>query len=186
MKEQLWIALKMTLVMTVLTGLIYPLAVTGVAQVFFPKAANGSRLRRGGEWVGSRLIGQSWKGPEWFHGRPSAHNYNGLASGGSNYGPSNQQWVAAVTRRAGRWRRVTGQTRPVPADLVEASASGLDPDISPAAAAYQAARVARARHLPLARVQALIRRFTRGRTFGFLGAPRVNVLELNLALLRQR
>lgn len=184
MKAQLRIALQMTLVMTVLTGIIYPLAVTGFAHLLFHRQANGSLLRRRGRVVGSRLIGQAWRGPQWFHGRPSANGYNGLASGGSNAAPTNKAWVSAVARRAAGWQRKTGSHQPVPADLVEASASGLDPDISPAAARYQAPRVARARHLPLSVILALIRRHSRGRAFGLLGEPRVNVLLLNLALRR--
>ncbi len=184
MKEQLLIAVKMMLVFTVITGIIYPLATTGFAQVLFHSQANGSLVRAHGHIAGSRLIGQTWTGPRYFHGRPSANGYNGLASGGSNFGPTNRAYIEKIRQRAAAWQKRTGSRQPIPADLVEASFSGLDPDISPGAAFYQAPRVARARHLSLAKVQALIRRHTHGRTLGMIGSPAVNVLQLNLALDR--
>lgn len=179
-------ALRLLLVLTLLTGLAYPLTVTGLAQVLFPRQANGSLIMRDGKVLGSRLIGQPFRDPRYFWSRPSATRsvpYNGLASGGSNLGPTNPALRAAVARRIATLRAADpGNTALVPVDLVTASASGLDPDISPAAAAYQAARVARARGLALTRVQALIDASTRGRQLGVLGEPRVNVLELNLRL----
>jgi K+-transporting ATPase ATPase C chain len=186
LRTELAPALRLLLVLTLLTGLAYPLTVTGLAQVLFPRQANGSLIVHDGKVLGSRLIGQPFRDPRYFWSRPSATAsmpYNGLASGGSNLGPANPVLRAAVARRIATLRAADpGNTAPVPVDLVTASASGLDPDISPAGAAYQAARIARARGLPLARVQALIDASTRGRQFGVLGEPRVNVLELNLRL----
>ncbi|SFK94612.1 potassium-transporting ATPase subunit KdpC [Rhodanobacter glycinis] len=174
------------LVMTVVTGLIYPLAVTGVAQLIFPRQANGSLVVKDGRPVGSALIGQSFTDPKYFWGRPSATTPmadNGMASGGSNLGPSNPALTAAIKQRIDALHNADpGNHAPVPVDLVTASGSGLDPQISPAAAQYQLARVARLRGLPVARVQSLVREYTSGRQLGVLGEPRVNVLELNLAL----
>lgn len=179
-------ALALLGLLTVLTGFIYPLLVTAIAQGFFPHQAGGSLIVRDGRTLGSRLIGQNFSDPGHFWGRPSATTpqpYNGTASGGSNLGPLNPELLAAVKTRLAALRSVDpGNDAPVPVDLVSASASGLDPDISVAAANYQAARVARSRGLPLARVQALIGAHTEGRLLGVLGEPRVNVLELNLAL----
>jgi K+-transporting ATPase ATPase C chain len=179
-------ALLLLLVMTVLTGVVYPLAVTGIAQLVFPSQAAGSLIRRGGPAIGSSLIGQSFTDPGHFWSRLSATTpqpYNGTASGGSNLGPLNPALLDAVKARLAALRAADpGNASPVPVDLVTASASGLDPDISVAAARYQAARVARVRGLPIARVQALIAAHTAGRLLGVLGEPRVNVLELNLAL----
>lgn len=186
LRTELAPALRLLLVLTLLTGLAYPLTVTGLAQMLFPRQANGSLIMRDGKVLGSRLIGQPFRDPRYFWSRPSATAsvpYNGLASGGSNLGPTNPALRAAVARRIATLRAADpGNTAPVPVDLVTASASGLDPDISPAAAAYQAARVAHARGLQSARVQALIDASTRGRQLGVLGEPRVNVLELNLRL----
>jgi K+-transporting ATPase ATPase C chain len=186
LRTELAPALRLLLVLTLLTGLAYPLTVTGLAQVLFPRQANGSLIVHAGKVLGSRLIGQPFRDPRNFWSRPSATAsvpYNGLASGGSNLGPTNPALRAAVARRIATLRAADpGNTAPVPVDLVTASASGLDPDISPAAAAYQAARVAHARGLSSARVQALIDASTRGRQLGVLGEPRVNVLELNLRL----
>lgn len=176
---------------TALTGIAYPLAVTGIAQLAFPTAANGSPVTVGGRVVGSALIGQSFTSERYFHGRPSATTaadpadpaksvedpYNAASSTGSNLGPS-----SAVLAEAVKARVAALGGGPVPADLVTASASGLDPDISPAAAALQVARVAKARGLPEDEVRALVNRSTMGRSFGVLGEPRVNVLALNLAL----
>ncbi|MDE1958651.1 MAG: potassium-transporting ATPase subunit KdpC [Xanthomonadaceae bacterium] len=179
-------SIAMLVLLTALTGILYPLTVTGLAQVLFPRQANGSLIVHDGKVLGSRLIGQPFRDPRYFWSRPSATAggaYNGLASGGSNLGPTNPALRADVARRVAALRAADpGNTAPVPVDLVTASASGLDPDISPAAAAYQAARVAHARGLPSARVQALIDASTRGRQLGALGEPRVNVLELNLRL----
>ena len=181
-------ALVLFLVLSVLTGLVYPLVVTAIAQGLFPAAANGSLVVRDGRVVGSALIGQSFQDPKYVWGRPSSTApmaYNASASGGSNLGPSNPALVDAVRGRLAALRAADpGNTAPVPVDLVTSSASGLDPEISRAAADYQAARVARARGLSLARVQAAIDEATTGPWLGFLGEPRVNVLALNLALDR--
>lgn len=179
-------AVTLFVVLSLITGLLYPLAVTGVAQTAFPHQANGSLITRDGKAVGSELIGQSFTQPGHFWGRPSATApmpYNAAASGGSNLGPTNPALTEAVKARTEALRAADpGNTRPVPVDLVTASASGLDPHISPAAAAYQAERVARARSLPVAQVQALVLQHTDTPWLGLLGAPRVNVLALNLAL----
>ncbi|HEY4211875.1 MAG TPA: potassium-transporting ATPase subunit KdpC [Steroidobacteraceae bacterium] len=179
-------ALILLLVLTVITGVVYPVLVTGIATVAFPSQAGGSVITRDGKAIGSRLIGQSFTDPKYFWGRPSATSpqpYNGTASGGSNLGPVNPALIDAIKPRIEALRAADpGNTAPVPVDLVTASASGLDPDISVAAADYQAARVARARHVAPAVVQGLIAVHTQGRILGFLGEPRVNVLELNLAL----
>jgi len=175
------------LVLTVITGVIYPLAVTGVAQVVFSHQANGSLIERDGKVVGSELIGQQFDDPKYFFSRPSATGptpYNAAASTGSNYGPTNPAQLDAVRARAESSKQANPDQRgtAVPVDLVTASASGLDPHISPAAAEYQVARVARTRRLDEAKVRELIRAHTTGRSFGLLGEPRVNVLKLNLAL----
>jgi K+-transporting ATPase ATPase C chain len=179
-------ALTLLLLLTVLTGIVYPLAVTVVARLLFPDQAEGSLVRRDGHAVGSLLIGQGFTDPGHFWGRPSATTpqpYNGTASGGSNLGPLNPALTDAVRARIAALRAADpGNSAPVPVDLVTASASGLDPHISVAAATYQAARVARARALAVERVQALIAAHTEGRLLGVIGEPRVNVLELNLAL----
>jgi len=179
-------SILMLLVMTAITGVLYPLAVTGLAQWLFPRQANGSLVMRDGHAVGSRLIGQSFAGPGYFWGRPSATSpqpYNGEASGGSNLGPTNPALTDAVRQRIEALRKADpGNRAPVPVDLVTASGSGLDPQISPAAARYQVDRVARARGLSPSSVQALVDKYTSGRQFAILGEPRVNVLELNLAL----
>ena len=186
MRSMLRPAIVLLLVMTVLLGVLYPLAVTGVAQLLFPSEANGSLILRHGKVIGSRLIGQSFSDPRYFWGRLSATTpqpYNGLDSTGSNLGPLNPTLIDAVKARIAALRAADpGNHAPIPVDLVTASASGLDPDISPAAAYYQASRVARARGLPLARVAALVASHTRDRLLGVIGEPRVNVLQLNLAL----
>jgi K+-transporting ATPase ATPase C chain len=179
-------ALTLLLLMTLLTGLVYPLIVTALAQLAFPARAAGSLVLRDGRPVGAALIGQSFASPGYFWGRPSATTpqpYNGTASNASNLGPLNPALTEAVTARVAALRAADPDNHAaVPIDLVTASASGLDPEESVAAARYQAARVARARGLPQARVQALIAAHTEGRLLGVLGEPRVNVLELNLAL----
>jgi K+-transporting ATPase ATPase C chain len=179
-------ALTLLLLMTLLTGLVYPLIVTALAQLAFPARAAGSLVLRDGRPVGAALIGQSFASPGYFWGRPSATTpqpYNGTASNASNLGPLNPALTEAVTARVAALRAADPDNHAaVPIDLVTASASGLDPEESVAAARYQAARVARARGLPPARVQALIAAHTEGRLLGVLGEPRVNVLELNLAL----
>ena len=179
-------ALVLFLLLTVVTGFLYPLLVTGLAQLLFPHQAAGSVVTRDGHPVGSRLIGQTFTDPRYFWSRPSATTpqpYNGAASAGSNLGPLNPQLTDAIKTRVAALRAADPpNSAPVPIDLVTASGSGLDPEISVAAANYQAARIARARGLAPERVQALIAQHTEGRLLGILGEPRVNVLELNLAL----
>ncbi|HTC16934.1 MAG TPA: potassium-transporting ATPase subunit KdpC [Steroidobacteraceae bacterium] len=179
-------ALVLLLLFSVLTGIVYPLVMTGVAAVLFPRQAAGSLIVRNGRAVGSALIGQNFTDPGHFWGRLSASTpqpYNALASGGSNLGPLNPALTDVVKARIAALRSADpGNHMPVPVDLVTASGSGLDPHISLAAAEYQAGRIARARHLPLAIVQGLIAAHSEGRLLGVLGEARVNVLELNLAL----
>lgn len=186
MRAQLRPAIVSFLVLTVITGLLYPLAVTAVAQVAFPWQANGSLIAADGKVLGSSLIGQPFDDPKYFWGRPSATSpfaYNAAASSGSNLGPSNPALIQNVQARLDALRADDpGNTAPVPVDLVTASGSGLDPNISPAAAEYQVARVARARGMDPAAVRGLVARYTEGRLLGILGEPRVNVLALNLAL----
>jgi K+-transporting ATPase ATPase C chain len=172
-------ALRMLVVLTVVVGLLYPLAVWGIGRVAFADRADGSLVDRGGAVVGSSLIGQAFEGPAWFVGRPDA--YDPAASAPSNLGPTNPELGAAVAERVEAIRAADGGAQ-VPVDAVTASASGLDPHIGPAYARLQAPRVAEARGLELETVMALIEEHMSGRTFGFLGEPRVNVLELNLAL----
>lgn len=179
-------AVTLFILLSIITGLIYPLLVTGISQALFPAQAAGSLIERDGKRVGSRLIGQTFTDPKYFWGRPSAtgpYPNNAAASGGSNLGPSNPTLKEAVQARIEALRAVDlGNTAPVPVDLVTASASGLDPHISPAAAEYQVARVARARGLPPEIVRDLVAKQTEDRQWGIFGEPRVNVLELNLAL----
>lgn len=186
MRRQAISAFLAVLALTVLTGLAYPLVVTGLARILFSDRASGSLIVRQGRPVGSALIGQPFSDPKYFWGRPSVttpYPYNAGLSGGSNLGPTNPALVAQVKARIEALRAADPENRaPVPVDLVTSSASGLDPDISPAGAFYQVGRVARARHLPGDRVRELVERHVKGRTFGLLGEPRVNVLELNLAL----
>lgn len=179
-------ALVVFALLTLLTGIAYPLLVTGLGQAAFNEQVNGSLMRRGERVVGSQLLGQPFTSPRYFWGRPSATSpqaYNGAASSGSNLGPINAALAEAVKQRVDALRAADpGNTAPVPVDLVTASASGLDPHISPAAAEYQVARVARERQATEQGVRELVREATQGRTFGILGEPRVNVLELNLLL----
>ena len=183
MKQNLKIAVLMTVVTTVLLGIVYPLIVTGLAQALFRDKANGQILTRNGEAVGSRLIGQTFTGPGYLHSRPSAagNGYDATNSGGSNLGPTNQKLIDRVK---GDLERVQPENpgTPVPVDLVTASGSGLDPDISPAAAEFQVARIARERGLSDAEVRQIVAHHTQARQLGFLGEARVNVLEVNLAL----
>jgi K+-transporting ATPase ATPase C chain len=186
MRYQIAPAFRLMLVLAVLTGLVYPGVVTAVCQALFHWQANGSMLKVEGKEIGSALIGQNFTKPEYFHPRPSAagnDGYDATASGGSNYGPTNQKLIDRVKASAEQFRKENPDyTGPIPADLATASASGLDPDISPASAEAQAARVAKARGVSLAQVEQLITRNTKGPDLGFLGEPRVNVLKLNLGL----
>ncbi len=186
MGKQLAIALRFTLLTTLLLGLGYPLLVTVLAQTFWKQQANGELLLQHGTLVGSRWIGQPFHGAAYFHSRPSAagSGYDATSSGGSNWSPSSARLADRVQAAVAAEQAETS-TAPVPVDLVTASGSGLDPDITPAAADFQAARVARARHATLAQVQQLIDRNTDQRQFGLLGEPRVHVLALNLDLDRQ-
>ena len=188
MWSQLLPALRINIFFTLLLGVIYPLGVTGICQVVFPRQANGSLITQGGTVIGSELIGQSFTKREYFQPRPSAagDGYDATASSGSNLGPTNQKLIERVKASVEKFRKENpSQTGLLPADLVTASGSGLDPHISPASAGAQAERVAKARAVPLDEVQALIDAHTEGRDLGFLGEPRVNVLLLNLALDRQ-
>lgn len=185
MWKQLGISVRLVIVMTVLTGFLYPGIVTGLCQWLFPTTANGSLIRVNGRVVGSSLIGQNFTKPEYFHPRPSAAGggYDASNSGSSNYGPTNQKLIDRVKNSIAEFRKANPDYKgPIPADLLTTSASGLDPDISLASAEAQAARVAVARDVPLEEVRRLIHQHTEERELGFLGGPRVNVLELNLAL----
>jgi K+-transporting ATPase ATPase C chain len=186
MLSQLRPALVALIALTIITGVLYPFAITLIAQIAFPSQANGSLIVQNGNVVGSALIGQPFNAPKYFWSRPSATGpvaYNAGASSGSNLGPTNPALLEAVQARAQALRAADpNNTAPIPVDLVTASGSGLDPHISVATANYQIARVARARNLDVARVQQLVAQFTEGRTFGILGEARVNVLQLNLAL----
>jgi K+-transporting ATPase KdpC subunit len=183
MRRQVRYAVGFVVLLTVLTGVIYPLAVTGLAKALFRHQANGSLISDNGELVGSELIGQPFSDPRYFWGRLSATEYDAAASSGSNYGPTNPALLEAVQARIDALKAVDPDNeQPIPVDLVTASGSGLDPHISIAAAKYQVPRVARYRELSEDEVSALVDRFAEGRQFGVLGEPRVNVLKLNLAL----
>jgi K+-transporting ATPase ATPase C chain len=179
-------SIRALIVFTVITGVAYPLIVTGIAQVAFKDQANGSLIVKDDKVLGSRLIGQPFSDPKYFWSRPSGTSpqpYNGASSSGTNQGPTNPALKEAVEGRVKALRDAASDANsPVPVDLVTASGSGLDPHVSPAAAEYQIARVAKARNLPEDKVRALVERYTQGRQLGILGEPRVNVLELNLAL----
>lgn len=183
--EHLRPAFVLLLLLTLATGVVYPFAMTGLAQLLFPHQANGSLIERGGHVVGSALIGQGFSGARYFHPRPSAagKGYDASASSGSNLGPTSKALIARLGADEKTVRAAYGNG-PIPADLITASASGLDPDISPASAAFQAASVARARELPLDAVRSAIAGATSPRDLGVLGEPRVNILKLNLALDR--
>ena len=186
MKTLLRPAISLFVLLSLVTGIVYPLLVTGIVKVAFPDAAGGSVIVKDGKAVGSRLIGQNFADPKYFWGRPSATSpqpYNGTASGGSNQGPLNPALVDAVKGRIEALKAADpNNTRPIPVDLVTASASGLDPEISPVAAAYQVERVAGARKLDVSVVKDLVAKNTMERQWGVFGEPTVNVLELNLAL----
>jgi len=183
MVKQLKIAIFFTAVTTILCGVLYPLAVTGAAKLLFSDRANGSLVSAKGKIIGSKLIGQSFVSPVYFHPRPSAAGagYDSIASGGSNLGPTNRQLADRIQSQAAELR-AENPTKPIPTDLLTTSASGLDPDISPEAADFQVPRIARARSMSEPDLRALVRAHTKPRQFGFLGEQRVNVLELNLAL----
>ena len=183
MRNTLWIALRFTLVTAVLLGIVYPLAVTGIAQMTMPNKANGQLIARNGAVIGSALIGQSFTGARYFHGRPSAagDGYDAANSGGSNLAQSNAAFVDRTQAAIAEYQK-QNPGRDVPIELVTTSASGLDPDISPAAALYQVHTVATARRLPEITVRALVEKHIQAHTFGLLGEARVNVLKLNLAL----
>jgi K+-transporting ATPase ATPase C chain len=185
MWKQLLPGLRMTLLLTVLTGLIYPGVVTGLCQVLFPSQANGSLIVRDGKVVGSSLLGQNFTKPEYFQPRPSGagDGYDATASGAANLGPTNQKLADRVKASVEKFRKENPDfTGPIPADLLTSSASGLDPELSPAAADAQVSRVAKARGTNVDQVHPLVAQLTEGRDWGFLGEPRVNVLRLNIAL----
>lgn len=184
MKKNLLISIWMMLATTVLLGIVYPLAVTGLAQIFLPRQANGELIRADGKVIGSQLIGQPFTSPGYFYSRPSTAGpagYDGTQSGGSNLGPTNQALIARVQASV-KQMEADNPGVPVPVDLVTMSGSGLDPDISPAAADFQVPRVARERRMAQDDLRALVKKHTQGRQLGFLGEPRVNVLELNIEL----
>ena len=183
MKKNLITAVLMTIATTILLGLVYPLVVTGLAQVIFPKQANGQLIQKDGKTIGSRIIGQGFSGPEYFHSRPSAagNGYDAANSAGSNLGPTNQKLIDRVKSDVAT-AQAENPGQPVPIDLVTTSASGFDPHITPAAAEFQLPRVAKERGATVEQVQTLMAKYTEARQLGVLGEARVNVLELNLEL----
>ncbi len=184
MKKYLVTSLLYTAITAVVLGMAYPLLMTALAQAFFRDKANGQLIKRNGVTIGSRIIGQPFAGPGYFHGRPSAagvYGYDATSSGGSNYGPTNSKYIDRVESDVAELQKRNPGV-PVPIDLVTASGSGLDPDVTPAATEFQIARVARERGIPEAELRKLVAEHIEPRQFGFLGEPRVNVLELNLAL----
>lgn len=185
MIRHLGTSLRLTIVSVILLGLIYPLVMTGIAQALFPRQANGSLVTVNGRVVGSFIIGQLWTKPQYFHGRPSAagKGYDPTSTGGTNLGPTSKKLIAATKATIAALEKENPHANgPPPIDLVTSSGSGIDPDISPESAYWEAPRVAKARGMSLGAVNALVAHHLRGRTFGFLGEPHVNVLELNLAL----
>ncbi len=189
MLSQLWPALRINIFLTILLGVAYPLAVTGVSQIIFPHQANGSLITKGDRVIGSELIGQNFTNPEYFQPRPSAagnDGYDPTASGGSNYGPTNQKLIDRVKAAADKFHKDNPDYQgPIPADMLTGSGSGLDPDISPASAQAQAPRVAKARGISPDQLNQLVAQYTKSADLGLLGEPRVNVLKLNLALDQQ-
>jgi K+-transporting ATPase ATPase C chain len=189
MLSQLWPALRINVFLTILLGVAYPLAVTGISQLIFPHQANGSLIAKGDQAIGSELIGQNFTKPEYFQPRPSAagnDGYDPTASGGFNLGPTNQKLIDRVKASVDKFHRENPDYHgPIPADLLTGSGSGLDPDISPASAQAQAPRVAKARGISVDRINRLVAQYTKPPDFGLLGEPRVNVLKLNLALDHQ-
>ena len=185
MKKNLLIAVLMTAVTTVLLGLVYPLLITGLAQLLFKDKANGQLISRNGQVIGSRILAQPFTGPVYFHPRASAagNGYDAANSGGTNFGPTNQKLIARVAQDVAA-AHAENPSAPVPVDMVTTSASGLDPDITPANAEFQLPRVAKERGIPADKVQILLKKHIEGRQLGFLGEVRVNVLELNLDLDR--
>lgn len=185
LRNELKIAIRFTLLTTVLLGVLYPLAVTAIGHLALPRQADGQLIVANGQVTGSPLIGQNFTGDQYFHGRPSAagNGYDATSSSPSNYAASNQKLISRIDGDVNHYA-AENKSQPVPIDLVTASGSGLDPDISPAAAMFQAARVANTRHLPLATVQNLVQQHVQRRQFGFLGQERVNVLLLNMDLDR--
>jgi len=183
MKKNLWISIAMTVVMTVILGLIYPLLVTGIAQLIFPAKANGQLIVNHGKVIGSSILGQGFAGPQYFHSRPSAagNGYDAANSGGSNLGPTNRKLLDRVKADVDD-AKVENPGAPIPIDMVTTSASGFDPHITPANAQFQLPRVARTREISIEQLQAVVWKHTEGRQFGILGEPRVNVLELNFDL----
>jgi potassium-transporting ATPase KdpC subunit len=183
MKKNLITAVLMTIATTILLGIVYPLVVTGITQVIFPKKANGQLIQKGGKTIGSTIIGQGFSGPGYFHSRPSAagNGYDAANSGGSNFGPTNQKLVDRVKGDVASAEAENPGT-PVPIDLVTTAASGFDPHITPAAAEYQLPRIAKERGTTVDQLRALLAKHTEGRQLGILGEPRVNALELNLEL----
>jgi len=185
MLKHMSVAIRITIASIIVFGLIYPFAMTGLAQLLFPNQANGSLVRANGKVIGSDIIGQLWTKPQYFHGRPSAagKGYDPTSTGGTNLGPTSKKLIDATKATIAQLRKENPNARGLPPmDLITSSASGIDPDISPEGAYYQAARVAAARGVPVGRINALITQHLQGRQLGFLGEPHVNVLELNLAL----